>query len=511
MSAEKIPSGQKANCPVCGYFTGISSTCVRCGARINTKISIKAVRIISFAGAIAGLVLLWFAAYIKQPEKVNISDVTEMMNNALVVIEGEVVKIDLIEDKNTLKMVVSDGTGNINVSAFNKLDAFRKALGEGMPSLKDRVRVTGALNVSQAWGVSMFLSVPSRLEMVNKYIVKTRKISAITPDDTGDLVWIEAEVLSYEKFETRKGFVLHKFVLGDGSGEIEMVLFDTEFNSLSKDTRTDIVKKFGRFRMLVEISQYRGEPQVKIHAPADPLNIVRLKSAGPQQKAGAGKLTAKSVAVIEDKDLGNTYAIAEEITGQSLGADDSVLTLAGKMDLRIRYAYTEKIPGFDSIAKGKYRIKGPMKVVREDGRLVLRITDFDGVSLERVSAKTGEKAAKPPAPQKAPARKNYVMEDKRIDVEKLEKRNADKIRKKDTGSSYLVTAEVLSVSLGSDGIYLELKDTDTEMFVPYEYEDQIKGFSSLNGGNCSIIAPVRVTAQSNIILEVFRPESVRIE
>lgn len=254
----------RSNCPICGYFTGTVSICPRCGAEINRRIAIKAVRRIAVFGSVIGIVLLWYTAYLKQPAQVKIGDIKETMNNALVVIEGEVTHIRFDEKKNTLKMTVNDGTGNIKLNAFNKLKKFRDELGENMPVLKDRVRITGSLNISLGWGVTMFLSIPSRVEIVEKYTVIEKPVGEITKSDVGELLWIEVEMIDYEKFTTRKGFVLHKFLLADRSGEIEMVLYDNDFKSLAENVRSEITQKWNKFKIQVEVTLYRGNPQVRI-------------------------------------------------------------------------------------------------------------------------------------------------------------------------------------------------------------------------------------------------------
>ncbi len=264
------PARKASVCPVCEYYAGVTGTCVRCGARINKSISVRAARKIAIAGSVAGIALLWIAAYLKVPPHINIGDISEPMNNALVRVEGLVTRIDYSEEDNSFRMTLNDGTGQIRINAINRLRAFRRVHGEKMPRLRDRLAVTGVLSISQAWGNSMFLSIPDRMEILARDAVEDKDIGEITLADEGSTYWITARVQSYREFTTRSGGLIHMVRLSDGTGSIDMPLFETQYESLPEDTGNRIRLRGTEVRVMANIGSYRDEPQLEPADPSDP-------------------------------------------------------------------------------------------------------------------------------------------------------------------------------------------------------------------------------------------------
>ncbi|MFC2061013.1 hypothetical protein ACFLUV_00705 [Elusimicrobiota bacterium] len=499
-------NGNPANCPICGYFIGILSTCPRCGTRANKCMSIKAVRKIAIFGSIIGILLLWYAAYLKQPEIMKISDITEVMNNALVVIEGRVTRIQFDEDRNTFKMTVNDGTGDIKMNAFNKLRKFRKELGDNMPSYKDKVRVAGSLNISQAWGSTMFLSIPSRIKIVEKYTIEDRTVDKITKEDEGKLLWIEVETVDYEEFITRKNFAIHKFLLADDTGDIQMVLYDNEFKSLPDDIRSAMTRNWNKFRIQVEVSVYREKPQVKI-VDVKNIKIISLLSDAVSEKIKAGR--KKEVKNINKNDIGNVYFIDSIVDKADFGEKGVFLNLEGPgPNLFIRYTNWEKMAGSLILNDGSGKITAPMLIETKNNKLRLRIADFTKTKItelpsakktqmtirEILAKKSKEKASQPAEP--APA---AVEKAEPVDLSEVKKIDIKKIKGKDIGKIYFITAQVDSIDFGTDGVYLDLAETDIDLFILYDDQEKIEDFHLLNTGDAKINAAAKVIHSDNKI------------
>lgn len=260
----------ESNCPACGYFAGVEGTCVRCGARVDKNIAIRLVRKIAIIGSVVGIVLLWFAAYLKVPPVINIGDISEPMNNALVEIVGDVVRVDYVEGDNTFRMTVSDGTGQIRLNAINRLRAFREVHGENMPQLRDKVSVIGTLNISQAWGNSMFLSIPDRMKVLEKFTIEERDIGSITARNEGDTLWISGRVHSYQEIPTRTGGILRRITLSDGTGYIDFPLFDSQFEALSTDVQSALMRSGTELRIQANVGVFRDQPQLELVDPENP-------------------------------------------------------------------------------------------------------------------------------------------------------------------------------------------------------------------------------------------------
>lgn len=276
----------EGTCPTCGYYAGASLTCIRCGARVEKRISIRLIKWISLGGAVVGIVLLWLAANAKAPGKVNVADIDEMMNGALVEVDGHVTEYTEDADKNSLRLKVDDGSGEITVSAFNKLAQFKKELGDKMPKLGDEVSVVGTINQTQKFGVSLFLSISERLRLVKRVEVKEMKIGEISSKDVGQIANLKARVSAYESKATKNGGVLHHLVLSDGTGEIDMTIFDNLFTQLPPTTQKLLTEGTHDLEMTVKISAYRQKMQVSL------LDAASIKDAG----ISAGAAPTPSVA-----------------------------------------------------------------------------------------------------------------------------------------------------------------------------------------------------------------------
>jgi len=377
-----------SNCPICGYFTGSSSVCVRCGAKVDKRISVKAARRLSIIGAFLGIILLWYAAYRKMPPEISIGDITESMNNALVTLSGEVTGLEIQEEKNNLKITLEDDTGKIKLTAFNKLDKFKEQLGENMPSLKDKIKVTGTLSISQDWGATMFLSIPSRIQLVKDYKVKEKPISQITAANEGDIFEIAASIESYDSFTTKKGFTLHKFLLGDSTGKIPMVLYSNEFDGLPDEIKSKITKKWNKFRMRVEVSVYRGEPQVKLIQP----HVIKyMGSAGSKKTAPAARakpvkeenLEQKDASAITAQDIGKSCIVSVKVKQVNLGASGVYLSLVrSDLSLFIDYSDWDRFKGDREITPG-VKLVAPVEVVSEYGKPLLKLKYFSRIKVNK--------------------------------------------------------------------------------------------------------------------------------
>lgn len=121
-SAESPPLPGRASqsgdtaCPACGRFVGTASKCPYCGARVAKRMSLVAVRWAAVLLSTVGLVLLYFMARTRDPERIRIGDIEPTMNFGLVRLAGEVRGDPRpFRNGNGMSFHVSDGTGSIIV------------------------------------------------------------------------------------------------------------------------------------------------------------------------------------------------------------------------------------------------------------------------------------------------------------------------------------------------------------------------------------------------------------
>lgn len=390
------PEEGRGACPSCGYYVGVGPTCVRCGARIERRIEIRLIRVGSIVGSFIGIVALWFAAYYKQPQQVRVDAVTEMMNGALVKISGKVSSYDENHEKNTLRMKIDDGTGEISVSAFNKLSNFKRVLGDNMPALGDEVDVVGTLNVTQKFGTSMFLSVPDRVKLIKKYEMRAAHIGELTKQNVGDVVRLHAHVASYETRSTRSGAVLHAIVLDDGTGTLDMTIFDAAMAKIPDETKKMLTESGRELEMAVKIGEYRGKLQADLvdaggvknigaasaSAPSAPAVSTAHAEAKPQEPAKPERSYRpskghKKISELSESDAGTVYDFDAEIIsvdsrgkGTLVGINDG----SGDLKMMIWNDLSGVISGFDQLKVGA-KLSGSFVVDDFRGHLQLKIED----------------------------------------------------------------------------------------------------------------------------------------
>ncbi|HNW94342.1 MAG TPA: OB-fold nucleic acid binding domain-containing protein, partial [bacterium] len=244
-----------AQCPSCGFFVGPMLTCPRCGARAQKRIAVQAVRTFCIIGSIVGVILLWVAAYLKTPEVLHVKDITELTINAMATIKGTVTAVRENPAKKSLSVTINDGTGDINMLAYGKLDEMRR-LGR-VPRVGDKIEVTGNISASQRYGATIMLAVPERLVIIEP--VKPVTISSISLDDVDKTVLLSVTVKEYATRPTRSGSVLHTFSVRDSSGSLNLVMFDATFKKLSDDARALLTESGKPVELFIRIGEYQGE------------------------------------------------------------------------------------------------------------------------------------------------------------------------------------------------------------------------------------------------------------
>lgn len=386
---KKITAEEEGLCPTCGYFVGIAPTCPRCGARPKKRIAVRAVRFISVIGSFIGIVLLWYAAYTKNAHDVKVTEIDEQMNGALVKVAGRVSSYEENLEKNTLKLKIDDGTGEIMINAYNKLAAFKKVLKDGMPRLGDEVEISGVISENQTFGISMFLSVPERVKVTKKYELKDVRIGDLTRADVAAIVRITAVVVSYKAETTKRGAVLHKFVLGDGTGVIDMTLFDKQFTQMAETPKKLLTEGKQQLKMVIRISEYRGVLQANLVNPDDVASVgeapadLLAAAAAPGTVVRSASKGKRNIGDLVKSDIDGVYDFTAEIRDVEIKSKGMLLTLGdgtGSIKVLLWHEYREQIP-FDKLREGA-KVKGPFIVAEFRGDLQLKVENPALIQIE---------------------------------------------------------------------------------------------------------------------------------
>ncbi|MBQ3811107.1 MAG: hypothetical protein II839_09855, partial [Kiritimatiellae bacterium] len=137
-------------CPQCGRFVGAATKCPYCGAKVEKRMSLVALRWAAVLLSTVGLVLLWLMAKTREPEQIRIGDIETTMNFGVVRLSGHVTAdARPFKNGNGMSFAVDDGTGNIRVFVDQSQ---RKAMDEAglVPRRGDDVDFVAQLQASSA-------------------------------------------------------------------------------------------------------------------------------------------------------------------------------------------------------------------------------------------------------------------------------------------------------------------------------------------------------------------------
>ena len=103
-------------CPKCGRFVGAATKCPYCGAKVEKRMSLVALRWAAVLLSTVGLFLLYLMARSREPERIKIGDIESTMNFGVVRLSGEVRNDPRpFKNGNGMSFNVSDGSGSIIV------------------------------------------------------------------------------------------------------------------------------------------------------------------------------------------------------------------------------------------------------------------------------------------------------------------------------------------------------------------------------------------------------------
>jgi len=150
----------EAFCPSCERFIGPVDVCPYCDADSARNPVFRGLRYGAVLLAVTGLFFLHLAARHSEIPLIKVSEITPMMNFALVRVSGVIEKKAYIARKKgrveSVSFTVDDGSGQIRVAAYSAL-ARSVVDGKRVPAINKKVVVTGSLNVSADGNMRLIL------------------------------------------------------------------------------------------------------------------------------------------------------------------------------------------------------------------------------------------------------------------------------------------------------------------------------------------------------------------
>jgi DNA/RNA endonuclease YhcR with UshA esterase domain len=209
-------------CPSCGRFVGAYEKCPYCGAELKKRMSLIVWKRIAVFGAVAGLLLMWLAATRMAPKLLDVAEITETYNNAIIQARGIIVERKLTEDRGMVKLLLADKTGKITALSFSGLAKFRE-LGN-LPRVGDQVELLGQVSISDQYGPSLFINLPSKVKILESPSPEEASISKINDSWVNSRVTVKAGVKSPPRFG--------KAIITDGASDLILILDES---NLGKD------------------------------------------------------------------------------------------------------------------------------------------------------------------------------------------------------------------------------------------------------------------------------------
>ena len=309
----EVEISSDASCPSCGRFVGPYEKCPYCQADLKKRLSLKLVKRIAVIGSVVGLIMLWYASKIKEIPQIQISSITERMNNALVKITGTVVSGRTDESKNSIRLIIEDGTGKITLNGFNALKDFKNYFGENLPQEGDEICVAGQLNINEKFGTSMFIKNPKRIAVLKKCVISEKKIKDITKDDVKKVFKFKVTIEDVNEFTVGKSIEVK-----DATGNIQLTVFNSQYTLITDTiTRENLVSPGAEFEMVAIVDMYRENFQLKLKNPENPENLICLKKGSGASELQINEENTTAIKSppkkkIEYKDEGADLIIEEE-------------------------------------------------------------------------------------------------------------------------------------------------------------------------------------------------------
>lgn len=278
-----------SHCSQCGRYIGPYEACPYCGARVNGRVSVRAVKRAAVVLAIAGLFVLWLTATHSPLPQIPIGQIGATANMAYARVEGWVVRgPHYYPDSGYLSFTVADETGEIRVTAYRKeSDALRAE--ERVPALGDRVSVAGTVQVREG-GMALTINVPEHVEVIRPEPTE-RTLGSLTSSDRLLRVRVRGQVWTVRQPHT--GLTL--ITLRDPTGALDVVV-DRDLEALTGGLVPPAPGE--SVEVVGTVDLYQSTPQIvplsvlDIIPLPEPVEVASLFPIGELRSDNAGQMVA---------------------------------------------------------------------------------------------------------------------------------------------------------------------------------------------------------------------------
>jgi DNA/RNA endonuclease YhcR with UshA esterase domain len=272
-----------AYCPSCGKYVGAYGVCPYCQASMSTRVSLKLLKVIAVFGGIFGLLLLWIGIHYKEIPRVMIQSIDLQYNMAVIRLEGIVTSVKLDEPKNSFRLTLDDGTGQVTVFSPGKLNQFRKEMKDKFPQAGDKISTVGNLSISESYGITQFVTTTRRYSLLSRSSASEGKFSELNPGTEGKSFIFTAKITEVKSFPKGKNLKLN-----DGTGDMSLAVFDAEVSQAPESVVKALSQPGATLRVTARVEMYHEQMQLRLLNPDNPANLQVVDSPAPSTESGSG-------------------------------------------------------------------------------------------------------------------------------------------------------------------------------------------------------------------------------
>ena len=349
------------NCPSCGRFVGAVTKCPYCGAKVSKRMSLTATRWAAVLLATIGLFLLYLMAKNREIPVVQLGKIEPTWNFGLIRVEGTVATdARPFKSGRGMSFNVDDGTGRMVVfTTERQMEALKEQ--NLVPKAGDRIAFDAQLNISddksnlKISGLKTFVLERAPADAVRIADLNV-KLAGKTVEIVGQTVSLKPPAEG-----TKQPW---KLTLSDGSGEIEVSFWPTEYAQLENPSELERSGTWVRAR--VDVGKYQNQVQVKLGSGKDLQILPEAPELPAPYMSPAEKAAEKVAAKMADK--------VEKSTGEppvppENDAGEPPAPPVVKRDFsrgRLASAEVEPVAGITADRKGqKVKIAGAVVYVAE--------------------------------------------------------------------------------------------------------------------------------------------------
>lgn len=277
---------KEMNCPSCGRYVGAVVKCPYCGAKVEKRISLVAVRWAAVLLSTIGLFLLYLMAKYRDVPVVNLGDVEPTMNFGQIRVMGTVDSDARTFRNGGMGFNVSDGTGTIMVFVSQKQaqDLIKLNM---VPRAGDTIDFTGGLNVADDRASMRLLSV--RHVKLDRVPAATVRMADLQDSHVGSSVILAGKVtgVTAPPPDSNRPFDIR---VADDSGEQVINCWTAEFEQIPNKENLE----GAYFRARVSVDTYRNNLQLKLSSGQD-LEILDAPPAPVEAPQSAAQKAAASI------------------------------------------------------------------------------------------------------------------------------------------------------------------------------------------------------------------------